>query len=671
MSTMTGPLRPGRAFGVPTKSAWMLGLWLLICASPLAAAPPAGEPPPARPIRAAIGVSAAVGPTASSQPQADPATRAARLLARGDLPAARVLLADAPQTPRNDLVRGLLAELEGQHDRAARLYRRARRQLPAEADFRLGNLELRAGRPGRAVRHYQQTLRLDPDRALAHYHLALALEQLGHPDRALPHLDRALALDPPEPQDLVRTVTRGLHAALEVTPVNLVRSRALLARGRVLQALGRAEASEDWQACSDSGGGQTSESLFHLGQAAVDRGDVGEAALWLQAFLENSVEPTGLDVDLTVWGQGTIQAWLPDGRTQQVRSVRLSVDPQGRLGCGGGATLGVRLPAQAFGMQVDREGVVRVWQPEARMPRAVGRLTLSSDQVQLLSGYREADPLAPRAWATLASLGSEIEQLVMVLPFLPPSTQVGTLAPLSEGPLAPLAQARLGSLYFNRFQASRRIEDLHEARRRWQALRHSNPDLQFPVLNLATVALLERQFDEVTALLTGLRDAHPSRTLPDILLIQLLLALREEDACLLACDRLLERTPHAPFPRLARAEVLAARNDREAALVETEALLAENPDLVEGHYLLVRLLGRQGNVQRQQAELERLLGLDPTPYRARRMLAALLDRLGQTPRALELYRRYLATPEALVYETDEWVAAEVRIRELEEALQAP
>ncbi len=668
---MTGPLRPGRVIGVYSRFGWLLGLWLLLSTSLVLAEPSPRARAPADSAQVPSGESAATGSVRATLQEAGPATRAALLLARGQLEAARALLATAPETAETDMARGLLAELEGQHDCAARLYRRARRQWPAEAEFRLGNLELRAGRPASAIEHYLQTLQVDPEHALAHYQLALALESQGHLDQALPHLDRALSLDPPEPQEVVRTVTRGLHATLEVTPVNLLRSRALLARGRVRQALGLSGATEDWQASPDTGGAETSESLWRLGQAAVDRGDVGEAVLWLQAFLEASVEPTGLDTDLTVWGRGTIRVWLPDGRVQELRSVRLSVDPQGRLQRVGGGSLGVRLPAESYGLQVDREGIVRVWQPEARMPRAVGRLALSGDQVQLLAGYRERDGHAAEAWSTLASLGSEVEQLVLVLPFLPTSTQIGTLAPLTEGPLAPLAQARLGALYFGRFQSSRRLEDLHEARSRWQALRRSNPDLQFPVLNLATVALLDRQFDEVTALLTSLRDDHPSRTLPDTLLIQLLMATREWDAAMLAAENLLKRTPHAPFPRLARAEILAARDLKAEALAETEALLAENPGLVEGRYLLVRLLGRQGNVQGQQLELERLLELDPTPYRARRMLAALLDRLGQTDRAVELYRRYLATPEALVYETDEWVSVEVRVRELEGPPRAP
>ena len=303
------------------------------------------------------------------------------------------------------------------------------------------------------------------------------------------------------------------------------------------------------------------------------------------------------------------------------------------------------------------------------MPRAVGRLPLSDDQAHVLSGFRERDPRALAAWELLHSLGSDTENLVRILPFMSASDQIALLAPMAEGPMAPLAQARLAALYFGRFQASRRLEDLQEARRRWQSLRRSHPDLQFPALNLATIALLDRQFDEATALLTGLRDAHSARTLPDTLLIQLLMALGEWDAALQAVEEARQRTPNGAFPRLARVEIMAARGQTSQALSETEALLSDLPDLLEARYLQVRLLGRMGSVVRQQAELEDLLESDPAPYRALRMLGSLLDRLGRTSQALDLYRRYLATPEALVYETEEWVSVEVRVRELRETIR--
>jgi len=596
----------------------------------------------------------------------DQASRAVLWAARGNLQRARVLLAALPESPRTDLARGLLAELEGRRQEAARLYRRAEHALPADAAFRLGNLAMQQGQVAQAIRQFHRTLKHSPDHALAHYHLALALESSGRAEEALPHLDRTLELDPPQPQQLVRAVTRGRYAALEVTPVNLLRSRALLARGRLKLALGRPGAAEDLQASPDLAGNQAGESLFLLGQEALSRGDVGEAALWLQACLESSLEPTGVPADLAVWGRGAIMARHPDGRLEPVRSLRLGVTPSGWLVDQGGASFGIRLPEGSYDLQVARDGTVRVWQPEALLPRAVGRLPLSDDQVHVLSGFRERDPRAGLAWDLLHGLGSDTENLVSLLPFLSSSDQIAVLAPMAEGPMAPLAQARLAALYFSRFQTSRRFEDLQEARRRWQSLRRSHPGLQFPALNLATIALLDRQFDEATALLTGLRDAHSARTLPDTLLVQLLMAMREWDAAMQAVEEARQRTPNGPFPRLAGIEILAARGQASQALSEAEALLVDHPDLVEARYLLVRLLGRSGDVVRQQAELEDLLELDPAPYRALRMLGSLLERLGQTSQALDLYRRYLATPEALVYETEEWVAIEVRVRELQE-----
>lgn len=603
--------------------------------------------------------------TGAAPPSSSTAARAVGLLASGDREAARALLATAEDGPETDMARGLLAELDGDAQAAARLYRRASASFPAEAAFRLGNLALASGRPREAAERYLEALRRDPDQAMTHYNLALALDALGRTTEALSHVERALELDPPEAWNLVRAVTRGRHAALEVTPVNLLRSRALVQRGRMLRALGRSDEGESWQAAADTAGTEPLDPLLRLGEAAALRRDTGEAALWLEAFLESSIEPTGVASDVAVWGPGAIRVTMPGGRIEEVRTLRLGVEPSGRLIRVGGGSLGIRLPGGSHGMEVGRDGTVRVWQEGARVPRAVGRLPLDREGVELLAGYRERDPRAARAWALLRGLGPEIESLVRVLPFLPSSRQVELLAPLADGPLAPLVRARLGTLYFRQFQVAHRLEDLHEARRQWQALRRGYPDLQFPILNLATLALLERQFDEVRELLEALRDKHPDRTLPDQLLVQLHMARQDWQAATAAADEQLRRTPNAPFPQLAKAEILAARDLKPEALAATEALLARNPGLVEARYLLVRLLGRMGNLQRQQDELERLLELDPTPYRARRMLASLLDRLGRTEAALEHYRLYLASPEALVYETEEWVATEVRVRQLQ------
>lgn len=580
-----------------------------------------------------------------------PAARAMLLLGRGDVEAARAVLTTAPDTAETELARGALAEADGDMPGAAGHYRDALRELPAEAGYRLGVLALRDRRPGDARRRFEATLKREPDHALARYHLALALEAEGKPAEALAQVDRVLALDPAAAYGLVRNLTQGRTDTLELAPVNLVRAQALILQGRLRQALGRTDAGASWQAASDLAPAELLEPLLNLAQAAQDP---GEAALWLQAFLESSVEPTGVTADLAVWGPGGIRV----GETEVVRSLRLGVDRDGRLIRVGGGPLGVRLPADSHGLTVDRDGMVRAWQQDRQ--HAVGRLRLVGD-AEVLSGFRERDPRAARGWELAHQLGPDTERLLRMLPFLPASSQIPLLAELVDTPLAPLARARLGALYFGQFQARRRMEDLHEARRQWTELQALRPDLQFPRMNLATAALMDGNFEEARTLL---REGSAERSLPVRLELQLAMAQGQWERATEAAARYRERFPHDPYPRFAQAEILAAQDRKAEALAVADEMLALNPGLVEARYLRVRLLGRMGDLKRQKAELEALLELDPSPYRAQRLLGTLLDRTGETARALELYRRYLASPEALVYETEDWVATEVRVRQM-------
>lgn len=584
------------------------------------------------------------------------AARAMLLLGRGDLEAARALLVTAPDTAETELARGALAEAEGDFAAAAGHYRGAARELPAEAAHRLGTLALREGRPADARRRFEFALKSQPDHALARYGLALALEAEGKAAEALVQADRVLALDPAPAYGLVRNLTHGRFDTLELAPVNLVRAQALILQGRLRHALGQAGASASWQAASDLAPAELLEPLLNLARSEEDP---GVAALWLQAFLESSVEPTGVEADLAVWGPGAVRVYLPGGRVEEVRSLRLGVDPDGRVIRVGGGTLGIRLPEGAHGMTVDRDGTVRAWQQDRR--HMVGRLPLVGADVEVLAGFRERDPGAAEGWALARALGEDTERLLRMLPFLPARSQVTLLAPLTETPLAPLARARLGALYFGQFQASRRLEDLAEARRQWTELRRLEPDLQFPLLNLATASLVDGDFEEARTLLG---EAVPERSLPVRLEIQLAMAQGQWDRASEAALRYRTRFPHDPYPRYAQAEILAAQDRKTEALAAVDELIALNPALAEARYLRVRLLGRLGDLKRQRAELEALLEIDPSPYRAQRLLGTLLDRTGETARALELYRLYLASPEALVYETEDWVGTEVRVREM-------
>ena len=102
----------------------------------------------------------------------------------------------------------LLLERSGERDEAAQVLRgvlaeRSRRQVPHHLPqvcfliyYLLGNLELVAGRPICASRHYRRSLDFAPDSATAWNGLAVACHAAGHRRRAASALRRALELDP-------------------------------------------------------------------------------------------------------------------------------------------------------------------------------------------------------------------------------------------------------------------------------------------------------------------------------------------------------------------------------------------------------------------------------------------------------------------------------------------
>jgi Tfp pilus assembly protein PilF len=66
----------------------------------------------------------------------------------------------------------------------------------ADARVMLAVVELRRDQPNAAIAELRTALRVAPDSALAHYHLAAALERTGQQAEASAHRARALALDP-------------------------------------------------------------------------------------------------------------------------------------------------------------------------------------------------------------------------------------------------------------------------------------------------------------------------------------------------------------------------------------------------------------------------------------------------------------------------------------------
>jgi tetratricopeptide (TPR) repeat protein len=110
----------------------------------------------------------------------------------------RNALALAPGSRSLNLALGRALALSGQLDRAAEHLVAVVERFPDLVDARvmLAIVRLDLNQPDPAIAELRAALRLAPDSALAHYHLARALGRVGKGDEADVHLQRARALDP-------------------------------------------------------------------------------------------------------------------------------------------------------------------------------------------------------------------------------------------------------------------------------------------------------------------------------------------------------------------------------------------------------------------------------------------------------------------------------------------
>jgi tetratricopeptide (TPR) repeat protein len=65
-----------------------------------------------------------------------------------------------------------------------------------QVEFNLGNSLMQLKRPNEAIRHYEESIRLDPNQAPVRTNLAVACVQLNRRDDAVRHLQEALRIDP-------------------------------------------------------------------------------------------------------------------------------------------------------------------------------------------------------------------------------------------------------------------------------------------------------------------------------------------------------------------------------------------------------------------------------------------------------------------------------------------
>lgn len=145
----------------------------------------------------------------------------------------------------------------GAYDTAVGIWTDALRTQPdaALAHYNLGVALLEARRPEDAKAAFEETLRRDPDHTKARDNLGLALSQLGRPDEAIGHFEAALARDPSDAaalnnlaaalvrqgraQDAVAHLDRALALQSEApaAKIHVTYAKALLELGRPGDAL--------------------------------------------------------------------------------------------------------------------------------------------------------------------------------------------------------------------------------------------------------------------------------------------------------------------------------------------------------------------------------------------------------------------------------------------------
>jgi tetratricopeptide (TPR) repeat protein len=106
-----------------------------------------------------------------------------------------------------------------------------------------GQIQLRGGHPSDAAQTLQTALKNDPDNAVAHYHLGLALDQMGNPERAVEEWRTAVRLRPDliEAQRALATAAmrKGDMETLEQTATEIIRLQPASPDGYAMRALSK------------------------------------------------------------------------------------------------------------------------------------------------------------------------------------------------------------------------------------------------------------------------------------------------------------------------------------------------------------------------------------------------------------------------------------------------
>lgn len=471
----------------------------------------------------------------------------------------------------------------------------------AADDFREGNRELREGRPEAALAHYRQALEAQPANPFLLYNAGMALQQLGRPDEARASFERALAQAPLETATLIQEHPGRTPFAMALATADLFRYRALT---RLAEVSAPERAIALFQQAIELAPPAELDAQLGLARALATAGRHQEAIHFYQFFLENAIEFTGIPNQLAVWGPDSLRA-----AGHEFSGLQLRVGRDGKVTTQEGIPLGIELPETAYGLQVDSDGVVRVWKMLTGLQVPVGQLRLTGPS-KLLVGYRLLHPQTHQAWQEMRALDPALTAEVVKSPFLSQEERRQQLAALSPGYYR---EVRLGALLWSEpVQAEEHLRRAAEL-----------SDLEVNTFNLAAVLMAQGRLTEGLQTLSRLSSRRAYR-----FRLQAAFAAREYPAALDLARQGMGGYPEDPYFQLAASECLAELDHADGALELLDLMLARHPSLFYAYADKVRLLGRQGRLKDQVALLDQMIAHGPAEVWAQAFLDSILERTG-------------------------------------------
>ncbi|MGE0103756.1 MAG: tetratricopeptide repeat protein [Blastocatellales bacterium] len=194
-----------------------------------------------------------------------------------------------------------------------------------------------------------------------------------------------------------------------------------------------------------------------------------------------------------------------------------------------------------------------------------------------------------------------------------------------------------------------------------------------PLVNLATLALAEKRYDDAMKFAARAIEIDPAGPAALSVLVDARLALRDYDGALRQIDELQAAGPLADEQR---ARILMARGESAGAEKILRDILESHPDHLNAYFLLSELYqSSSGRTDRAIAELRRLIERRPESGlgQAHLMIGLLEDGRGEHQRAVESYERVLAYDKrsataAIALNNLAWLFAEKGLGNLDQAV---